>query len=87
MVRDFLEGERGAEEILREAAASGGIVGCERGFTGVDRKTAVAPVLEFGDLPVGQGAGVAQAAHDGVAPEFGEWVPAAGRGEVKIAVG
>ena len=87
VVGDLFEGERGAQEILREAAATGGIVGGEGGFAGIDRKTAVAPVLEFGDLPGGEGAGVAQAAQDGVAPEFGKWVLAAGRGKVEIAVG
>ena len=70
VVRDSFEGERSAEEVLREAAAAGGIVGGEGGFAGVDRKTAVAPVLQLGDLPVGERAGVAQAAQDGVAPEF-----------------
>jgi hypothetical protein len=43
--------------------------------------------LQFGDLPVSEGAGVAQAAQDGVTPEFREISPAAGRGRVKIAVG
>jgi hypothetical protein len=38
-------------------------------------------------LPVGEGAGVAQVAQNGVAPELRKLPPAAGRGEVKIAIG
>ncbi len=38
-------------------------------------------------MPVGEGADVAQAAQDGVAPEFRKILPAAGRGRAKIAVG
>jgi hypothetical protein len=87
VVRDLLEGERRAEEILCEAAAAGGIVGGEGSFAGIDGKAAVSPAREFGDLPVGQGPGVAQATQDRVTPEFGKYQPAAGRHEVKIAVG
>ncbi len=47
----------------------------------------MAPVLEFGDLPVGEDAGVAQATQHGEAPEFREFLPAAGRGEMKVTVG
>jgi hypothetical protein len=43
--------------------------------------------LQLGDLPVGEGAGFAQAAQDGVAPEFGEFPPAVRWGEVKVTVG
>jgi hypothetical protein len=43
VVGDFLEGERRAQEIFREAAATGGIVGGRGGFAGVDGKAAVAP--------------------------------------------
>ena len=46
----------------------------------------MAPVLQLGDLPVGEGAGGAQAAQDGVSPEFGEFLPATRWGEVKVAV-
>jgi len=37
--------------------------------------------------PSGEGAGVPQAAQDSVAPEFGEFLPAARWGEVKVTVG
>jgi hypothetical protein len=87
VVGDFLEGERRAQEIFREAAATGGIVGGKGGFAGVDGKAAVSPAREFGDLPVGESAGIAQATQDRVTPEFAEFLPAAGRSEVKIAVG
>ena len=81
------DGVWGGREILREAATTGGIVGGERHLAGIDRETALAPVLQFGDLPVGEGAGVAQVPQDSVVPEFGEFLPAAGRNKMKVAVG
>ena len=43
VVGDFFEGERRAQEIFREAAATGGILRGNGGFAGVDGKAAVAP--------------------------------------------
>lgn len=45
------------------------------------------PGVEFGDLPGGRGAGVAPAAQDGGASELAEFLPAAGRGEVRVTLG
>ncbi len=59
VVGDFLEREGRAEKVLGETAAAGGIVGGKGRFAGVERKAAVAPVLEPGDLPVGERAGIA----------------------------
>ena len=43
VVGDFLQGERGAEQVFSQAAPAGAIGGSERGLAGVEGETAVAP--------------------------------------------
>ncbi len=59
IVRDFLKREWRTQQIFGESAAADGIVGGQGRLAGVEGKAAVAPVLELGDLPIGEGAGVA----------------------------
>lgn len=87
MVGDFFKRVGRAEEILGEAAAAGGIIGGERGFAAVGTKAGVAPLEQAGEGVGREGAGFAEAAEQGVAPEFTEGFPAAGVGEVKGGVG
>jgi hypothetical protein len=64
---------------LTSAAARGG-------FAAIDSEAGVAPLEQAGEGFGGQNVGVAQAAEEGVAPEFTQVFPAAGGGQVKMAV-
>lgn len=87
VVSDFFEGERGAQQVFGETAAANGIVGGDGGLAGIETEAAVAPVLQFGDLPVGEGTGGAQPVEEGVAPELPQLLPAAREGQMEPAVG
>ena len=68
-------------------AAANGIVGGDGGLTGTETEAAVAPVLQLGDLPVGEGAGGAQPVEEGVAPELPQLLPTARECQMEYAVG
>ena len=69
---DFLEGERGAQQILGEALAAFGIARSDGFFPAVDVEAAVFPGEEIGDSLGAQVFCIAQDLEEAIAEEFGD---------------
>ena len=70
---DFLEGERGSEDVLGEPFAAGGVVGWHGAFAAVHIEAGMLPGEEIGELGRGDEFGVAEGVAEGVEEAAAVW--------------
>jgi len=84
--RDLFEGERGAQEILRQAAAAFGIVGGDGFFSGVEVEAAVGPAEELVQFGFADEFFASEGGEEAVSEELFERFDALDRHLVEVAV-